>query len=48
MKSHTIWIDNREPATLTVELTYLGYQVEDTYLEAGDFEGETIIGGKKN
>ena len=44
MRNPTIRVDNREPATLTVELTYLGYQVENMLLKAGDFEGETIIG----
>ncbi len=44
MKKNTIRIDNREPAILTAELTYLGYQVENALLKAGDFEGKTIIG----
>lgn len=44
MKHPTIRVDNREPATLTAELTYLGYQVENVNLKAGDFEGKTIIG----
>ncbi len=44
MKNPTIRVDNREPATLTAELTYLGYKVENVLLKAGDFEGETIIG----
>ena len=44
MKKPTIRVDNREPATLTAELTYLGYKVENVLLKAGDFEGETIIG----
>ncbi|MFX1286565.1 MAG: hypothetical protein ACFFB5_23210 [Promethearchaeota archaeon] len=41
MKKNTIRINNREPAILTAELTYLGYQVENVLLEAGDFEGKT-------
>ncbi len=44
MKINTIRIDNREPAMLTAELTYFGYQVENTLLKAGDFGGKTIIG----
>ena len=44
MKKNTIRIDNRESAILTAELTYLGYQEENVLLEAGDFEGKTIIG----
>ncbi|UCG02707.1 MAG: ERCC4 domain-containing protein [Candidatus Heimdallarchaeota archaeon] len=44
MNKNIIRIDNREPAILTVELTYLGYQVENLFLETGDFEGRTIIG----
>jgi ERCC4-type nuclease len=44
MKKNTIRIDNRESAILTVELTYLGYNVETMFLEVGDFEGKTIIG----
>ena len=44
MKKNTIQIDNRESAILTVELTYLGYNVENVFLEVGDFEGKTIIG----
>lgn len=44
MKGTPIRVDNREPATLTARLTYLGYQVENLTLKTGDFEGETIIG----
>lgn len=44
MKGTPIRVDNREPATLTARLTYLGYQVENLTLKAGDFEGKTIIG----
>ncbi|MFX1249841.1 MAG: helix-hairpin-helix domain-containing protein [Promethearchaeota archaeon] len=44
MKNGTILVDNREPVILTIELTYLGYQVENVFLDAGDFEGKTIIG----
>ncbi|MFX0209137.1 MAG: ERCC4 domain-containing protein [Candidatus Hodarchaeota archaeon] len=44
MKKNTIRIDNRESAILTAELTYLGYTVENVFLEVGDFEGKTIIG----
>ena len=35
MKSPTIRVDNREPANLTAELTYLGYKVENMLLKAG-------------
>ena len=44
MRKNTIRIDNRESAILTAELTYLGYNVENVFLEAGDFEGKRIIG----
>lgn len=44
MKRNTIRIYNRESAILTAELTYLGYEVENVFLEVGDFEGKTIIG----
>jgi hypothetical protein len=44
MKKNTIRIDNRESAILTVELTYLGYDVENVFLKVGDFEGKTING----
>ncbi len=43
MKNPTIKVDNRESATLTAELIYLGYQVENVLLKAGDFEGETRL-----
>ena len=44
MKVPIIYIDNRESAILTVELIHLGYQVENVYLKAGDFESDYIIG----
>ncbi|UCE14008.1 MAG: hypothetical protein JSV04_02230 [Candidatus Heimdallarchaeota archaeon] len=43
-KGPRIQVDAREPAILTAELTYLGYQVENVQLEAGDFQGKNIIG----
>ena len=43
-KRPRILVDTREPAILTAELTYLGYQVENVRLAAGDFQGKTIIG----
>ncbi|MHA2227096.1 MAG: hypothetical protein ACXAC8_17910 [Candidatus Hodarchaeales archaeon] len=44
MKKSTTRIDNRESAILTAELTYLGYHVENVYLETVDFESDYIIG----
>ena len=36
MKGPIIQVDDREPATLTAELTYLGYKVENLLLKAGE------------
>ena len=42
--THQIKVDKREPATLTAELTYLEYEVDNCTLKAGDFEGQYVIG----
>jgi ERCC4-type nuclease len=44
VKAPIIRVDNRESAILTAELTYLGYQVENLFLDIGDFESDYIIG----
>ena len=44
MQVPTIKVDMREPAMLTIELTYLEYEVENRYLKSGDFEGQYVIG----
>ena len=40
----SVILDTREPATLTAEMAYLGYEVENKRLTAGDFEGSYVIG----
>ena len=47
MNQPKIKVDTREPATLTAELTYLEYEVENCRLNAGDFEGQYVIGAIK-
>ena len=45
---HSVWLDDREPNQLAIEVEKYGHEVEVKRLETGDFEGKTTIGDDKS
>ncbi len=41
---HSVWLDDREPNQLAIEVEKYGHEVEVKRLKTGDFEGKTSIG----